>query len=107
MKAILMSLTLLLSVFNGAQAQPLNSAPAYWVVETNVFFRDCTIVKFYDQQNQLVHEVKIMGVYIDISKPKQKRKLDELLKNYNERLIISAKKGAPKPELISTTVLTY
>jgi hypothetical protein len=49
-------------------------------------------VRFYNQENQKVHEVTLMGVYIDIRVPKQRRKLDQLLKEHIERMGTSLQK---------------
>lgn len=73
-------------------SQEKTSTQLYWVVVTNIHYRDHTIVRFYDQEDKLVHEVKIVGVYIDVRVPKQKRILDQLAKEYIERTTSSAEK---------------
>jgi hypothetical protein len=73
-------------------SQETTSTQLYWVVVTNIHYRDHTIVRFYNQENQLVHEVKIVGVYIDVRVPKQKRILDQLAKEYIDRTASSAEK---------------
>jgi hypothetical protein len=82
----------LLLCYVSGHSQETRSTKLYWVVETNIHYRDHTIVRFYDQENVLVHEVKIIGVYIDIRIPKQKKILDQLAKEYIERAILSAEK---------------
>jgi hypothetical protein len=89
----------LLLVADGAHSQQTTSAELYWVVETNIRYRNYSIVRFYNQNDVQVHEVKINGVYINIRKPKQKRKLDQLVKEYNERMIASSKKNKSKPSI--------
>lgn len=96
MKRIMITLAVLLLASVGAHAQQTKSSQLYWVVETNIHYRNYSIVRFYDQHNVQVHEVKIDGVYINIRKPKQKRKLYQLLKEYNERMIASSKKNKSK-----------
>ncbi|HEY9047474.1 MAG TPA: hypothetical protein VIN08_16325 [Ohtaekwangia sp.] len=71
----------------------------YWVVETNAVNKQYSIVRFYDQSNQLMHEVKLDNIYIDIRKPKYQRKLNQLLKNYQERTMITSQKHKSKKSI--------
>ncbi|AYB31069.1 hypothetical protein [Chryseolinea soli] len=73
-----------------AQASP---SPVYWVVETNPKHTNYSIVRFYDAGNALVHEVTIDGAYINIKKAKYRKKLDQLLKQYNDRDAVASKKN--------------
>ncbi|HEY3403558.1 MAG TPA: hypothetical protein VGK59_09240 [Ohtaekwangia sp.] len=59
------------------------NSPAFWVVETNVKNRSYSIIRFYNGMNEQIHEVKLEGVYVDIRKPRYRRKLDKMLKDYN------------------------
>jgi hypothetical protein len=88
---IIMVCGLLLCYVRG-YSQDTTSTQLYWVVETNIHYRDNTIVRFYDQENVLVHEVKIIGVHIDARVPKKKRILDQLAKEFIERAISSSEK---------------
>lgn len=92
MKFIIFSVVLIVLTCARGGSQPLKLPELFWVVETNKHYRSYSIVRFYDHNNVQVHEVKINGVFINIRKQKQRRKLDQLLKLYNERLIISSKK---------------
>jgi hypothetical protein len=78
--------TLLLMMVAGllikAGAQDVKVVPAYWVVETNVQQRNFSIVRLYDSRNMLVHEVKMDGVYFDVSKANHRKKLNEMIKGY-------------------------
>jgi hypothetical protein len=85
MKQACWSLLFLLLFALGGYSQDARPSQLYWVVETNSHHRNCTIVRFYNQANQKVHELKLMGVHIDIRAPKHKRRLDQLLKEYLER----------------------
>jgi len=76
-----------------AVAQHATTSPVYWVVETNPKHTDYSIVRFYDARHALVHEVTVDGVYINIKKPKYKKKLDALLKQYNGRGMSASKKN--------------
>lgn len=65
----------------------------YWVVETNINQKNFTLVKFYDGDNTLLDEIKLNGVYLDISRRKHKRKLDDLLYQYNWKDLMSSGKS--------------
>jgi hypothetical protein len=89
LKMILLCPLLLLSA--KALSQDTKVPQLYWVVETNIHHQNYTIVRFYNLENVKVHEVKIMGVQIDVRFPKQKRILDQLVNEYMERAIPSGK----------------
>lgn len=78
--------TLLLALFAGlliqAGAQDVKVVPAYWVVETNLRQKNFSIVRLYDNQNRLVHQVKMDGIYFDVTKAKHRKKLNEMIKGY-------------------------
>ena len=80
MKRIIFSLLLVVVAFN-LQAQH-KVAPAYWVVETNSKLKNYSIVRLYDSNNQLVHEVRMDGIYFDVTRTKHRKKLDLLLNGY-------------------------
>lgn len=79
-----------------AEAQDTVTASTYWVIETNVNDRSYSILKLYDQNNQLVHEVKIEGVSIDIRQARQRKILNQILKNYNGRATVRLKRIKPR-----------
>lgn len=68
----------------------------YWVVETNINQKNFTLVKFYDGVNTLLDEIKLNGVYLDISRRKHKKKLDDLLYQYNWEDLMSSGKSRPR-----------
>jgi hypothetical protein len=68
----------------------------YWVVETNTQIKDYSVVRFYNQDHQLVHEVAMDHVRIDITKPRHQRKLNQLLKNYQDRVASTSKRNKSK-----------
>lgn len=68
----------------------------YWVVETNAQIKNYSVVRFYNADNQLVHEVAMDHVRIDITKPKHQRKLNQLLKNYQDRVASTSKRNKSK-----------
>jgi endonuclease/exonuclease/phosphatase (EEP) superfamily protein YafD len=68
----------------------------YWVVETNAQIKNYSVVRFYNLDNQLVHEVAMDHVRIDITKPKHQRKLNQLLKNYQDRVASTSKRNKSK-----------
>ena len=82
MKKIFLLVALVTSLCIAASAQDTKVIPAYWVVETNVHQKNFSIVRLYDTQNMLIHEVKMDGIYFNISKIRHRKKLDQLLKGY-------------------------
>jgi len=91
---ILLLLTAVLLATAEVIAQPADSL--YWVVETNIHHPNYTIVHFYNHRNVKVHEVRMQGVYIDIRNPKQRKKLDLLMKQFHDRSVTSSKRRKPK-----------
>lgn len=92
MKRTLLLIALVTGFLAKAGAQDLKVVPAYWVVETNVRQKNFSIVRLYDEQNNLVHEVKMDGLYFDVNKPRHRKKLDLLLKGSYP---LVAKKSTP------------
>jgi hypothetical protein len=91
MKRIIIVLAFLVSN-NFVMAQQESHVPVYWVVETNVYQKDFTILKFYNGQNQLIHEVTLDRSFLDISKGRHKRKVEALFKKYRATGLTSSKK---------------
>jgi hypothetical protein len=75
-------------------AQTTTFDSLYWVVETNIHNPSYTIVRFYNYNNLMVHEVRLEGIYLDICKPKQRKKLDSLMKEYSQKVVMSMEVGA-------------
>ena len=51
-----------------AQAGAAPALPGYWNVETNLTTRDYTIVRFYNQQDQLVYQERLDNHCLDVTK---------------------------------------
>jgi len=96
MKPILFSLSCLVAFTLEGYGQSQNAQQLYWVVESNIHYRDCTIVRFYNQDNDEVYQVKVMGVSIDIQRPRQKEKLDQLLNEVAVRVVANSEWSDPK-----------
>jgi len=94
MKRILTLAAAILTVTVSAFGQQDKSL--YWVVETNTQIKNYSVVLFYNLDNQLVHEVAMDHVRIDITKPKHQRKLNQLLKNYQDRVASTSKRNKSK-----------
>ena len=84
-----MLLTVFLFACIGSLSAQAGKSRLYWVVETNPSCGKYSIVKFYDQSNTLIHEVKVDGIVIDVTKARQRKRLDQISKNYNERWVTS------------------
>jgi hypothetical protein len=70
-----------------AQARP----ELYWVIETNKYQRDHSIVKFYDQEHNLVDEVRL-GKRINIERKRDRHKLDQVVNRYTNRYVANRKR---------------
>ena len=77
-------------------SQKAASDDTYWVVETNNRDTVYSIVRFFDGNNNLLHEVKLDNIAIDIRHKKSRRRLDQLLTSYKMRSSSSAKKLRPR-----------
>ena len=60
------------------------SAKGYWNLETNLTTRAYTIVRFYNDRDQLVHEARFDSLYLDLSRGNERchrtaRLLDQAL----------------------------
>lgn len=66
---------------------------AYWVIETHDRDTIYSVVRIFDGNNELLHEVTFENVVIDIARRRSRRKLDQLLARYKERAMTAAKKA--------------
>jgi hypothetical protein len=82
MKKTILLLAFITSLLATASAQDVKVIPAYWVVETNVNQKNFSIVRMYDDQHNLIHEVRMEGIYLNVGKTKHRKMLDQLLKGY-------------------------
>jgi hypothetical protein len=94
MKRILTLAAAILMITVSAFSQQEKSL--YWVVETNAQNKNFSVVRFYDHNNLLVHEVTMDHVRIDITKLKHQRRLNQLLKNYQDRVASTSKRNKSK-----------
>jgi hypothetical protein len=69
---------------------------AYWVVETNVHQKVFTMVRLYDVNHHLLETVTLKRVHMDISKARNRRKLDDMLYEFNFRGLTFSKKTSAK-----------
>lgn len=63
----------------------------YWVVESNRNVPARSIVRLYDRQNELVHEVTL-NTTIDITKRRHRKAVVQVLKRYSSRESAAGKK---------------
>ena len=76
------------------------SDKGYWVVETNIHDLQNNIIRFYNNQDELVYTEKLVGVKLDINKRKVKMKLKKAL----EKTLLLCEQHK-KPEAISDYVV--
>lgn len=87
MKILIFSASMLFMVSSAvAQARP----ELYWVVETNKYQRNYSVVKFYDLEHELVHEIKL-DKRINIEKKRDRHKLDRVVGEYTNRYVTNRK----------------
>ena len=101
---LLMVVSFSTSVESSAQSSSFDSL--YWVVETNIHNPSYTIVRFYNYRNLMVHEVRLQGIYLDIRNPRQRKKLDSLMKEYSQRVVTSKDIGARNTINVSSKLLS-
>ena len=77
MKTIALGLSFLLSILVHR-----TYAQAYWVIETNARQKNFTIVRFYNQQHELIYEERQLGVFLNPAKRRHKKVLDAMLNAY-------------------------
>jgi hypothetical protein len=63
---------------------------AIWTIETNELNRNYTVVRFYNEKQELVYEEHIAGRYLDIKDARLQRKLNKLSARIVERSIVRA-----------------
>jgi hypothetical protein len=91
MKKLILLATWMTTWISGMSQQALTGTD-YWVVETHSRDSVYSIVRFYDGNSILLHEVKIDNVVINIQQKKYRKRLDQLLWAYQVRTASSAKK---------------
>ena len=84
-KKTLLALLLGASAFTSSLAQQEPITQNYWVVETNLKQRDYSIVRFYNQNHQLIYEEKLNGKYLNISRPRHVKRLNLALSAVSEK----------------------
>ena len=93
MKTILILVTVWMALpIIAASAQEKDFNNAYWVMERNISNRDVSLIKFYDADHHLIHEVKIEGRVINLGRRGDKRKIDMILRRYTDRTISSGRR---------------
>lgn len=102
-----MKYLLLLGLFvilSSAYAQNKSNPDFYWVVETNSKDRSYSIVKLYNLENELVYEVRLEGLFVNVRNTRQRRLLDQLLRNYSERSTATVKRVRAKGSRLNEEV---
>ncbi|MDB5264016.1 MAG: hypothetical protein JWQ14_3299 [Adhaeribacter sp.] len=87
LKILLLVLLLGCSTLSGSFAQTMLPGQNYWVVETNLKQRDYTLVRFYNQNNELLYEERLTGKYLDISRPRYVKRLNLALRQVTRNAV--------------------
>lgn len=81
MKALFITAIALAGINCIAQANHSNS---FWVIESNTK-NASTIIRFYDRQNNLIHQDTVSGKRLQVTKRKHRKFLDRKLKEVLEQ----------------------
>lgn len=81
MKCLIALTGIAMTVITTVNGQAQNSN--YWVIEGNVRTHDYTIVRFYDQAGNQLHEERLEGKLLDITKKKNVKMLNRKLRDFN------------------------
>lgn len=58
---------------------------SYWVVESNSIVKGSSLIKLYDRENKLLREIKVEGVYLDLSQKKHRKLLERKLREAGDQ----------------------
>lgn len=64
--------------------------PSYWTTQSNIHSKNFTIVRFYDNHDNLLYEEKLENQYLDIKKKSVIRKLNKAMKEFEKAQLQSA-----------------
>ncbi len=67
----------------------------YWVVESNMNVPHQSVVKIYDRNNALVHEVSV-AAKLDVTNRRHRKVLMEMMKRYHQREAVVGKGNKSK-----------
>lgn len=70
---------ILMGLFGLRAGAQTNGGGGFWVVESSLAAPRDVIVRFYEERNVLIYEEHLMGVRMDVSKRRTRRKLDQSL----------------------------
>lgn len=72
-------------------------AQNYWVIETTPRVINKTVIRFYDDQNRLVHDETLTGKTLDVRNRADRKWLDRKLKDFmRQQRTLASKKEAIK-----------
>jgi uncharacterized protein (DUF2344 family) len=92
MKALFITTLALAGISCIAQA---NDTYSFWVIESNTK-NVSTIIRFYDQQNNLIHQDTVSGKRLEVTKRKHRKLLDRKLKEVLKQESVACSKTINK-----------
>ena len=84
LKTILLALLFAAGTFTSSFAQTVVPDRSYWVVGTNLKQRDYSVVRFYNQHNELLYEERLTGKHLNISRSKHVKRLNLALQQVTQ-----------------------
>ncbi|MFN5168276.1 MAG: hypothetical protein ACK5DD_01515 [Cyclobacteriaceae bacterium] len=85
--------TLLLTVMSAQATDCTKTKFAYWVLENNAIVKGSSLIKLYDSRNQLVQEIRLQGIYLDLSQKKHRKLLEKKLREAGEQDVWAARRN--------------
>lgn len=93
-KMAVMAFVLLLTVVSARANDKEKMKFSYWVVENNSVVRGSSLIKLYDCRNELVREIRLEGIYLDLSQKKHRKLLERKLREAGEQDTLAAHRSS-------------
>jgi hypothetical protein len=85
---------LVMAVTTLSSSAQIADTQGFWNVETNVYTRDYSVIRFYTADNELIYEERLEGLHLDVSRKKTARMLTRTLRMFqNKSLVAGQLKG--------------
>jgi hypothetical protein len=81
----LISLAGMMIIGFGATAQ--TNGATYWVVEGNIKSNDYTLIRFYNSDNNLIHEEMMRGKFLDVTNKRDVKFLNKKLRQFDVKTL--------------------
>ena len=93
-KMAVMAFVLLLTVVSARANDKDKMKFSYWVVENKSVVRGSSLIKLYDCRNELVHEIRLEGIYRDLFQKKHQMLSERKLAEAREQDTLAAHRAS-------------